>query len=69
METITHLPVFFSTYVLAAGSHGPNTLRILGAAMNRDRTARGPKGECSARPPWLRPGARAPHVGAASPGT
>jgi hypothetical protein len=56
METINHLPVFFSTYVLAAGGHGPSTLRILGAAMNRDRTARGTRSECSASPPLAPPG-------------
>lgn len=39
MENINHLLVVFTAYVIAAGSPGPSTLRIMGAAMNHGRQA------------------------------
>ncbi|RBO52532.1 LysE family translocator [Rhodovulum sp. BSW8] len=39
MENINHLLVVFIAYVIAAGSPGPSTLRIMGVAMNHGRQA------------------------------
>lgn len=39
MENINHLLVVFSAYVIADGSPGPSTLRIMGVAMNHGRQA------------------------------
>ncbi|SEO66738.1 Threonine/homoserine/homoserine lactone efflux protein [Salinihabitans flavidus] len=39
MENINHLLVVFTAYVIAAGSPGPSTLRIMGVAMNHGRQA------------------------------
>ena len=37
MENINHLLIVFTAYVIAAGSPGPSTLRIMGVAMNHGR--------------------------------
>lgn len=39
MENLNHLIVVFTAYVIAAGSPGPSTLRIMGVAMNHGRRA------------------------------
>ncbi|WP_281969214.1 LysE family translocator [Roseovarius nanhaiticus] len=39
MDNINHLLVVFTAYVIAAGSPGPSTLRIMGVAMNHGRQA------------------------------
>ena len=39
MENINHLLIVFTAYVIAAGSPGPSTLRIMGVAMNHGRQA------------------------------
>lgn len=39
MENINHLLIVFTAYVIAAGSPGPSTIRIMGVAMNRGRRA------------------------------
>lgn len=39
MDKINHLLVVFTAYVIAAGSPGPSTLRIMGVAMNHGRQA------------------------------
>ncbi|WP_282128024.1 LysE family translocator [Roseobacter litoralis] len=39
MENFNHLLVVFTAYVIAAGSPGPSTLRIMGVAMNHGRRA------------------------------
>jgi threonine/homoserine/homoserine lactone efflux protein len=39
MENINHLLIVFTAYVIAAGSPGPSTLRIMGVAMNHGRRA------------------------------
>lgn len=39
MDTINQLSVVFTAYVIAAGSPGPSTLRIMGVAMNHGRRA------------------------------
>jgi threonine efflux protein len=39
MDNINHLLVVFTAYVIAAGSPGPSTLRIMGVAMNHGRRA------------------------------
>lgn len=39
MDNINHLLVVFTAYVIAAGSPGPSTLRIMGVAMNQGRQA------------------------------
>lgn len=39
MENINHLLMVFTAYVIAAGSPGPSTLRIMGVAMNHGRRA------------------------------
>lgn len=39
MENLNHLLVVFTAYVIAAGSPGPSTLRIMGVAMNHGRRA------------------------------
>ena len=39
MENLNHLLVVFTAYVIAAGSPGPSTLRIMGVAMNQGRRA------------------------------
>lgn len=39
MESINHLLVVYTAYVIAAGSPGPSNLRIMGVAMNHGRKA------------------------------
>ena len=39
MENFNHLLVVFTAYVIASGSPGPSTLRIMGVAMNHGRRA------------------------------
>lgn len=39
MDNINHLLVVFTAYVIAAGSPGPSTLRIMGVAMTHGRQA------------------------------
>jgi threonine/homoserine/homoserine lactone efflux protein len=39
MDSINQLLVVFTAYVIAAGSPGPSTLRIMGVAMNHGRRA------------------------------
>ncbi len=39
MDNINHLLVVLTAYVIAAGSPGPSTLRIMGVAMNHGRQA------------------------------